>query len=276
MADTPREKPVDPIQQECESQNERKDAMPIFRSELQIPHSIIDAYNAKQEKEARRERWKLRIEVATLIAIAVYAFMAYRQWDAMRDAAVATKKSAEIAEKTLLATQRPWVYVRMEIKSDLTFTGTGSKIDILYSIINVGHSPAVDVHLSIKMFPSIAFGRQREIEESVCSKENWVPSLQNILGGSVLFPNEEHTVIFPTQEDISGVNKTAGIVLFPEIIGCVTYRFAGGEPIHTTRFIAHLKIFDPRNPDFVTGIPAEIGTVPSSQLRLSKSVTYAD
>ena len=46
----------------------------------------------------------------------------------------AAKKSAEVEEKTLLATQRPWVAVRMDIGSGFKFNEQGTNITIRFIV----------------------------------------------------------------------------------------------------------------------------------------------
>jgi hypothetical protein len=52
MADTPHEKPVRPVNTENQSKSKHQEAPPVLRAELQIPHSIIDAYNTKRKIRA--------------------------------------------------------------------------------------------------------------------------------------------------------------------------------------------------------------------------------
>jgi hypothetical protein len=77
MADAPHENRVDSDTEKQKPENESQDATPILRAELQIPHSVIDAYNTEQKKKNRLEWWKLGIQAATLIAIVFYTVIVY-------------------------------------------------------------------------------------------------------------------------------------------------------------------------------------------------------
>ncbi|MGA7564408.1 MAG: hypothetical protein WBW55_14505 [Desulfobaccales bacterium] len=64
----------------------------------------------------------------------------------------AAKKSAEVAEKTLLATQRPWVAVRMDIGSGFKFNEQGTNITIRFIVKNVGNSPAIGTNVAAQIY----------------------------------------------------------------------------------------------------------------------------
>src|SRR5208283_5351869 len=72
---------------------------PTFSTILEIPDTIIDKYNTDQKKRYRQERNRFRIEVLTLVVIAIYTGIAGYQGYKMREATEAAKTSADAAEK---------------------------------------------------------------------------------------------------------------------------------------------------------------------------------
>jgi hypothetical protein len=61
----------------------------------------------------RVDRWKIYVELLTLVVITIYTIIAYHQWTAMRDATIATEESADAAKsaadtaiKTLIQTNQ--------------------------------------------------------------------------------------------------------------------------------------------------------------------------
>ena len=101
MTDTPYKEPTDPENTTHNSQQGQQNASPILRAELQIPESAINTYKSEQKQKTRLERWKLFVEVLTLLAVISYAGIAYYQWGAMREAAQAAIDAVEIAKNTV-------------------------------------------------------------------------------------------------------------------------------------------------------------------------------
>jgi hypothetical protein len=72
-----------------------------------------------------------------------------KQIEVAGSAAVAAKKSADVAESTLIATQRPWIEITgMRALSDLTFDADGGRVTIQAGIKVSGQTPALNVSVS--------------------------------------------------------------------------------------------------------------------------------
>jgi hypothetical protein len=201
--------------------------------------------------------------------------------------AEAARKSAEVAEKTLLAAQRPWLSVHTRIGSDLVFSRKeGGGLTIIYTVKNVGNSPAIDVEVNAKIFLERLFisGKEREEQIKLCSDE-WRKSLppNRPDAGLVLLPNEEFVYSISTviswedinqsrheMEKLYGAGFGAGSI-GPELVGCVSYRFAVDSSVHTTGFAYYLETLDPRFPNSTIGIKTNAGTTPASMLKLDPS-----
>lgn len=88
---------------------------PVLRAELQIPQSVIHQYESEQHKQNRREWWKIRIEVATLAAIIVYAIISGIQANQMHKATDAARKSTDLLRQQLVGSQAANVALRLSI-----------------------------------------------------------------------------------------------------------------------------------------------------------------
>src|SRR5215470_5382677 len=70
-----------------------------------------------------------------------------------RVTAIAAKTSADVAEKTLVATQRPWIgFKGFRIAEPLTFDPNGARITVTYEVENTGHSPAASIDINVLTF----------------------------------------------------------------------------------------------------------------------------
>lgn len=97
MTDDPNVKFEEAKSPTVSSDQNHQPSPPVLRSELQIPETLIDKYDSQQAKNARNERWKLRLEVGTFLAVVAYATVAGYQGCKMREAADATRISADAA-----------------------------------------------------------------------------------------------------------------------------------------------------------------------------------
>ncbi len=84
--------------------------------------------------------------VATFVATTTIACIYWSQFGQMTEATRAAMKSADVAEATLTANNRPWLDLTPTIKSDWTVNALGEgRIAIQMDTSNIGHSPAVRV-----------------------------------------------------------------------------------------------------------------------------------
>ena len=97
MADDPDINLQEPKRHAPSPDQQREESTPVLRTELLIPQAVIDQHNSEQKEENRRERWKLRVEVATLIAILIYTTIAGYQGCQMRRSTEAAEESAKAA-----------------------------------------------------------------------------------------------------------------------------------------------------------------------------------
>ena len=92
--------------------------------------------------------------LALVIFTAVLAFGGLYQLRALERAEIisaksadAAKESADIANKTLLAANRPWMSADVKVSSDLTFGTPAAQLTFEISLKNTGNAPGVRVEI---------------------------------------------------------------------------------------------------------------------------------
>lgn len=222
------------------------------------------------------------LALATIGALIVYIFILSSmvgQQEEMRKAATAAQQAADVAERTLIATQRAWISVEASVGAPLVFDQNGASTSIAFRIKNVGNSPATHITPHVRL-GVLKEGGPYPLEEQTrgCSEVRQGP----IGLGFTLFPGQS----FPesqglasgswgvniSQEEIGKGRQVSAdkkhIALF--IVGCIDYTFPSDpEHHHQTGFIFDLL-------RFVKGIPVAVinpddGQIPADNLRLMDS-----
>lgn len=139
MADEPREELVTPDTSGPHS-NEVKEraaqALPSISTEAHVPPSVKNTRTSERKKKCWLEWGKFAIEAITLVVIAIYTCVAYRQWDEMR---IATSNS----ERSFRLDERAWVGVT-EVQTP-TELHEGTSLNSTIFLINSGKTPAFNV-----------------------------------------------------------------------------------------------------------------------------------
>jgi hypothetical protein len=189
--------------------------------------------------------WWLSAFTLALVVISVsQIFFLTRADKTARTAAEAAKKSAEVAERALIAGQRPFVSVTAPIiDGGLTWEEKGARTTILFSIKNVGKSPAFDISVQVDQF---VMGRDKPDVNTELRKFCAAVRRQRLLPlakGDVLFPNEtlpqRHGLLF-IRAEIETNAKCNGAFFAPIVLICVDYRSSVTERRHTTGLVYDL------------------------------------
>jgi hypothetical protein len=150
----------------------------------------------------------------------------YRTDQGTRIAANAAKDSADVARKTLIASQRPWVSISVKVKSDLSWDKYGAHVSLGITYENIGKDPAFDVHI----FPDYRLegmhgAVQDELIKFADNIRNTITT-NNMRGGAIL-PNdivEETFNIWVQPNTKEAAIKTRGQIYFrPFALICVDY-----------------------------------------------------
>jgi hypothetical protein len=120
--------------------------MPKAQQDIEIPQSteanhIRDPNHGKsQESQLNRyERWSLMVNTLTMIAVSVYAYFAWGQWEAMNKALKLTEDSMTLTQQTV----RAWLVIsKIERTSDFS---PNTPITFNMTLKNVGPSTALNM-----------------------------------------------------------------------------------------------------------------------------------
>lgn len=259
----------------------------------------IENHNERQERAERSKKW---LDILTIVLVfATAAFTGLSWWvfygqlgemkatgeqtnkiiDANIVLAETAKKSVEIGEKALVAANRPWIKIDLQVAGPIKYDATGANITLRYGLRNIGHSPATNVSIELNVFaPAIGIDKildsRAELQKIVAALKARPPGPF----GLALFPDEtvaqEITVTIGTDE-LKRITQKVEFVT-PYIIGAVDYRFGIDEKSHQTGFIIEVHRSDQPRPEFTAKNrhPAAIfpdeGDIPASDIRIIRSV----
>jgi hypothetical protein len=258
----------------------------------------FENHNERQERAEGPKRWSDILTIAFVFATAVFTGLSwwvfYGQLGEMKATGEQTnklieanitladtaKKSVEIGEKALVAANRPWIKIDLQVAGPIIYNVNGANIKLKYGLRNIGHSPATNVWIDTNIFAS-AIGIDNVIEPRA--------ELQKIIAmlktrprspfGLALFPDEtvaqDITVNIGTDE-LKRITQKVEFIM-PYIIGAADYRFGIDEKSHQTGFIIEVRRSDQPRPESTekNRHPAAIfpdeGDIPASEIRIFRS-----
>jgi hypothetical protein len=187
---------------------------------------------------------KVLVWVAGLqfLALIIQAVVFVFTLGATRKAADAADKSADVAKDTLIATQRPWVFVKLQLgQRGLFFNMNEANLDLVFLLKNTGNSPAVAVRIEGGPRIDVTINdRIMELEQICNIARNRTQHPQD--WGYTIFPGDTLTLpfiyTFANNELLDKiVNEERGFI-DPIVIGCIDYLFTFGKPTHhQSRFV---------------------------------------
>ena len=194
--------------------------------------------------------------------------------------AVVMERQWETMEKTLVASQRPWVSVEYALVSDLKLSGGEGRLVVRYKTKNHGPTPAVGIGIDAVF--DIASPHHSDIlaeQGKVCARGRLNLSPGEFSAGDTLFPDQERqwessipisrADMERSWSDVAETHKMKpDTIILPVLVGCVSYRFTFDGSIHKTRFMASLSRRDPNRPNARVGIETSHGDVPLALLAL--------
>lgn len=221
------------------------------------------------------------ILVLTLHATQDNLAVAHRSADESRRQADAALVQASIAQRALVASERPWLSVGLINNGPVSFDDRGAHVELVWTVRNHGRIPAQEVNILSEVYP-MSSGRADYSDFLLVQQKRFCDgSLQIPLGMS---PNRE--TVFPGEDFIRGVS----VVIRPEllndarayiaprtatliaIVGCVTYTFPGSDRWHMTGFAYTLYRRDPQEASHLLPIPITGEVVPPDDLRVTNSL----
>jgi len=212
------------------------------------------------------------LQTATLVFVASYTVLTYLLLSNSNDALNVSRNEFEMS-------QRPWVSAAATVIEPFTYRHepNGTSISLLYTLTNVGHSPAQNVWINPLTFPEMT--DVDAASKEACKDTPPPPGAKRILGFT-LFPNE--TIQVQWGSDISKgtidkLNSEYGReikVWVPTIVTCVGYRSPTGEGIHHTPLILSLvmkrsKLKEGRG---CCGIIIADSPIPAEDLEITRTI----
>jgi hypothetical protein len=205
-------------------------------------------WNSKERWKNRRDWWQFVISLATLLVVAAYTFVSWRQWKTMDRTFKEVQKQTEIQRKTGINTERAWVGLDTPITLDAIEIGsTQTRIKGHYSLKNFGHGPA----FKVTQFGSFAgTGESMEIQtreaDSYCDSSVKFTTGTVPVGGAMKQPPPFGHILFPDKSDsypieFQGPPET---LLHLRFIGCVAY-IDQFKTVHWTKFCMERRPGDP-------------------------------
>lgn len=144
----------------------------------------------------------------------------------------AAKQSAEVAQQTLVATQRAWIDItEIAVAKDIMFDVNGARITLKLTLINRGHSPALAVSPWHSAFVLGATSAHRQ------QFSRPVVAIIDMSAPAMMFPGvpkEREVSAYVSSEELNQIAGRTGRI-FPIICeACVEYLFALSPTTHKT------------------------------------------
>jgi hypothetical protein len=203
------------------------------------------------------------------VVAGVQGFFMLRADKTARIAANAARDSADVANKTLIETQRPWVSIIEMGLGPLIYDDQGARITITAQMKNVGSVPAININLNAAVY---LIGKRLDVieaQQTVCEEvKRWKAA-----AGPALFPSDtiSASINIPISKsdieeysiEIPGVGRT----ITPVIVGCADYVIPIDGSHRQTRFA--LILSEKKNGEAYAIYPAN-GDIPADRLMLTR------
>lgn len=169
----------------------------------------------------------------TLCAAAAAAIFAKHASDHTRDGASQARRSADSAEESLIAAERPWIKVDAKIGKNINFPldGNGKKqgsVSVDFTLTNFGKSPALNTLIYAKIWPNrwgVTQDLKMEFAGHLSARKEW-PKI-----GFTIFPGDPRTFTHHLTVSPDDIERTrasyralgAENFIAPDILCCVVY-----------------------------------------------------
>jgi hypothetical protein len=236
----------------------------------------------------------------TAIFTVVLAMSTTLLWRTTRQARIDTLRSIAASEQlagaaaeanrqakdSSIRQERPWITVDATIVSDLIYdsrTGDAS-VTVLFTMQNVGRSPAVDADIVATVYVTTAERNQPLVEQKkVCDEARTrkkPPQPYNF--GEIIFPGgtayAKRAFSIPKSEIEKSYAYSHSQWLDMTLVGCVDYRFTFEGEHHQTGLVRGLLKESNQKPGHFVSFNYDEGDVPAVQLRFRRDSygSYAD
>lgn len=249
--------------------------------------AVCDYCRSKYERYGNWDNVKKIIEVVGVIGLIAYVIINH-------GLLVATQQQLDLARSEFEATQRPWIFAQtaqigdaglelnpagMKKSAGFVYGFDGAWIELVFTLINEGHSPAKRVAILPAIYArdvstpeKNAVDMQRGWAKTKCDETR---SGETVVGGITLFPNapesEKVWMRMPTAEVMRLIGTPMTTIM---VTGCVDYQYEFGAGHHQTQFLYEVDKAGP-NGTFLKIDPAE-GDLPVSSVVLAVNPVLDD
>jgi len=185
--------------QQSEAKPTEKDPYDEFQDRMmRVGRRLARLWKHHIKKGWKRTKFHDRISVIVaisgLVVLIVYTIFTIKMWSANKQAADAAKIAAQaaeeattIAQKQLIANERPWLAAEFILTGPVvTSDPNGAVVNYTLRVKNVGHSPAFNIQLMAAVFNRQAADFIPD-QNKLCL--SWIPITAE--GGAVVFPGAE-------------------------------------------------------------------------------------
>src|SRR5271166_6628935 len=160
--------------------------------------------------------------------IAEQAVIQARAANTSADAAI---KTAQIGQQQLDTSQRPWITEVTQIATPIEFNVNGMRITFLFTLDNIGHSPAENVWVDAKLINTIVNTPSVAEHQRLCNG----PTSGTL--GETLFPGKPFSWAWSWTIPWNEIQGTiAPNLLGPLLYGCIEYNYGLSTTRHSTPF----------------------------------------
>jgi hypothetical protein len=198
----------------------------------------------------------------------------------MKQSIAAAKEANNVAERAMIAGQRPWIHVDVSLDGGMVFDDQGNAtIPLLFILKNIGRSPATSVRVNTYFFLESPHHSQPLVQYRKFCEIVRDPKYDMM--SHTLFPDEKPRQIRlfvsigssqfnehrKSWEQVTGYEWRH---FAPHLIGCVSYAIPFDDRQHQTGFMAQLKrrLIGQREPLQWGMFNLDERTVPNTEMRL--------
>jgi hypothetical protein len=177
-----------------------------------------------------------------------------RQASDMRATIAAALASNEISRSHLIADQRAWLTVRLDITSDFVINDRGCAFEVSAKITNIGKTPALNAHSAMTLTLNHADAADVLAKFSAQNRDKTPQWSRSVL------PTECYNRPWKLHASKGELDQfSASGKVLPLVVGCVTYQILPDRTVHQTRFLYHVVVEGGPLGELIPAQPAVIG-----------------
>jgi hypothetical protein len=210
------------------------------------------------------------VALGTLV-IAAFTFTLWRSTDKLWKAG---ERQIGLAEKTLIASQRPWVSFNVGAKSPFIFTKRGAGIDLRITTRNTGPTPAINVFVAAFFLTDEIdiFNYNQVIKDQTLKFTRGEGRWATEFGHALFSGNKFIETIMLSLPSFEFEGRET---LMPYVAVITRYNFTFSDSVHHTAKLYMLSRVDPHLPNRTFEITVGVD-VPIDEVKIDLRGSYAD